>query len=312
MWQQFLDAVVVHDRQFGGVVNRGLHVELAYLLTHEPGKFVVDGVSGSRCDDASLDGSAYQCHIANDVEQLVAGRFVVPDEGFVLDVSEHVGVAVFHTCLVTKLVEGFLCGLPFVDDDGVVEVASLHQSCHEQGFYLANEDEGASSSNLRLEVLHAVECGKLTADELRLEVDHRRKGEILVRQECDAGTRFFVLDFCLARDDIVVLCRILFLDAHATNLFHVGLRTTVEDGKLGTIDLDEYVVDTQCIEGCHTVFDGAYLDVLLSEYRASGGLDDILCHCLKDGLLGQVDTLYLIPVVLWGGIERHSQVQSRV
>lgn len=62
----------------------------AYLA----GKLVVDGVPRTGGDDASLDGFAYQCQVADDIQQFVAGRFVVPYQGNMVDVAQFGGVHV--------------------------------------------------------------------------------------------------------------------------------------------------------------------------------------------------------------------------
>ena len=51
-----------------------------FLSPQQPGKPIVDGVTGLDGDNVSFDGLAYKGDVADDVQQFVSGRFVVPYE----------------------------------------------------------------------------------------------------------------------------------------------------------------------------------------------------------------------------------------
>ena len=161
MGQQFANLVDVHYWLLIGVVNGCLDFVLADLATHLAGELVIDGVSRTGGDDATLDGLADKCHIADDVEQLMACALVFPYQWLVLNVTQLGSVAVFYAQHVGQRVQTLLCGLSLVDDDSVVQVATLDKVGLQQRFNIANEDEGACGSYLGGEVLHVVECGKL-------------------------------------------------------------------------------------------------------------------------------------------------------
>ena len=99
----------------------------AYFLAHQAGKFVVHCVPGACRDDTSFDRLADECHVADDVKQLVPGAFVVPHQRLVLYVADVVGIHVGHFQEVGKLVELLLRNLLLVDDDGIVQVAALDE-----------------------------------------------------------------------------------------------------------------------------------------------------------------------------------------
>ena len=216
------------------------------------------------------------------------------------------------SCLVAKLVQCFLCCLTLVDDDGVVKVATLHQSCHQQGLYLAHEDECACGGNLLFEILHAVQRCKLTADELRLEVNHRGDGEVLIWEQCDARTRFVIFDFNLTRDEVVVLVGFLFLQAYATNFVDVKLGATVENGELRTINFYEHIIHSQRVEGSQSVFYGAHSYVFFAQDCTTRGFYYILGNGIDYGFSLKVGALYFVTVVLWCGIECHGEFESCV
>ena len=59
-----------------------------FLSPQQPGKPIVDGVTGLDGDNVSFDGLAYKGDVADDVQQFVSGWFVVPYKWFVLYVTQ--------------------------------------------------------------------------------------------------------------------------------------------------------------------------------------------------------------------------------
>lgn len=57
------------------------------LLAQQACEAVVDGVAGACGGDVSVDTSAYECHVADDVEEFVACGLVVPHQGLCLNVA---------------------------------------------------------------------------------------------------------------------------------------------------------------------------------------------------------------------------------
>ena len=136
---------------------------LANLLAHHAREHIINSVSWSGGDDAPLDGLADESHVANDVEQLVTGWLIVPHERLMLDVAEIVGIVMLSARQLAQLVEVLLCGLPLIDNDGIVQVTSLDETGQKQLLYLSNKDEGTGSCHFGHELVHAVEGGKLAA-----------------------------------------------------------------------------------------------------------------------------------------------------
>ena len=125
--QEFANLVHVHYRFLVGVVDGGLDFVLTNLLAHLACKLVVDSMTRTCGNDASLDGFANQGHITNDVQQFVACALILPYQRLVLDISQLCGVAVFYTEHVCQSVKSLLGGLAFVDDDGIVHIAALDE-----------------------------------------------------------------------------------------------------------------------------------------------------------------------------------------
>ena len=100
---------------------------LANLFAQQTGKLIVDGVAWTGSYDATLNGTADKRHVTDDVEQFVPCTFVLPHQRLVLDVAQVGGIAVLHVQHVGQHVEALLCGLPFVNDDGIVQVAALDE-----------------------------------------------------------------------------------------------------------------------------------------------------------------------------------------
>ena len=247
MRQELTDADIIHDWLLVWIVDRSLDFVLANLLAHETGEFVVHGVTRTGCNDATLDRLADERHIADDVEQLMASTLVLPLQRTVLDVTQLAGIHVRHLEMVGELIELRLLYLALVDNDGIVQVATLDEIGLEQWHDIANENEGTCRSNLVNVGLHLVEGSKLAVDELALERTHRRDAELLIWKNGDDRT-VVVLHLNLMTDDIIVLLCILLLDAHALNLLYIHGCRAVEDRELRTVYLDETVVDAEGIE----------------------------------------------------------------
>ena len=145
-----------------------------------------------------------------------------------------------HVC---QHVQTLLRCLSFVDDDGIVEVASLDEISLQQRFNVANEDKRAGTCYFLGEFLHVVECGKLRVDEFRLKGAHCRDRELIIRQNRDNRARLLILDLNLVAYDVPVFRCVLFLDTHLVNLFHILNSRTVENREFRTVHLNETVVD---------------------------------------------------------------------
>ena len=141
--KQLANTYVVHYRSIVGVVYRSLHLVLAYFLTHEPCKLVVYGVTGACGYNTSLDWFAYESHIADYVEKLVACAFVFPHKRLVLYVPDFLCIHVRNLQHIGKLVEFLLCHFALIYDNGVVEVAALDKVGFEKRYYIAYENECA-------------------------------------------------------------------------------------------------------------------------------------------------------------------------
>ena len=148
MRQELADADVIHDWLLVWIVDRSLNFVLANLLAHETGELVVHGVAWSGSDDATLDRLTDERHIADDVEQLMASTLVLPLQRTVLDVTQLAGIHVRHLEMVGELIELRLLYLALVDNDGIVQVATLDEVSLEQWHDIANENEGTCRSNL--------------------------------------------------------------------------------------------------------------------------------------------------------------------
>ena len=94
----------------------------------------------------SLDGTTDKGHVADDVEQLVAGALVVPYQRLVLDIAQVGCIHVWNAQYVGQLVEVLLRHLTLVDYDGIVQTSALDEVGVEQRFDIANKDKRSCSS----------------------------------------------------------------------------------------------------------------------------------------------------------------------
>ena len=217
-----------------------------------------------------------------------------------------------HLQQVGQIVELLLCDLTLIDDDGVLQVATLDEVCIEKRHNVAHEDKRTGRCNLCGEIANLVDSSKLAIDELRLERAHGGNRELVVGQNGDARTRLFVFYFYLLANDVPVLCCRLLFDAHFLNLLYVHDGRAVEDRELRAVDLNKAVVDTECIECCHTMFDGRHAHIALCQNCATLGINNFLGDGLDDGLSFKVDALDAITSILGCGVEGYGKVETCV
>ena len=103
---------------------------------------------------ARIDGFAYERHVIDDIEQLMACRFIVPYQGAVVDISKFGCIHTGDVHGISQAVVAVLRHLTLVEYDRVVEVASLDESSCKQGLDVAHEYKGAARSYLCGELLH--------------------------------------------------------------------------------------------------------------------------------------------------------------
>ena len=85
--EQLADAVYVHDRLLVGIVGGCLNLMLANLLTDLSCELIINGMTWTSGNDATLDRLANEGHVANDVKQFVTGALVLPLQWLVLNIA---------------------------------------------------------------------------------------------------------------------------------------------------------------------------------------------------------------------------------
>ena len=97
--------------------------------------------------------------------------------------------------------------------------------------------------------------------------------------------------------NIIVFFGVLFNDAHLVDFFGVFNCATVEDRQFGSIECDEAVVDTGCIESGKSVFDGADAHRVVANNCAAHGFNHVFGYSLQGWLAFEVDALKHIASV---------------
>ncbi len=137
----------------------------ANFFAHLTCEFIIDGVSGTRSNDSSFNGFTDQSKIADDIQQFMAGTFVGPYQRFVVNVSQQLGIHVRDSHDVGQLVIVFLGHFTFVDNDGIVQIATLDESGRQQWLDFTDKYKGTAGGNFIFELLHILQCGKLVGDD---------------------------------------------------------------------------------------------------------------------------------------------------
>ena len=140
---------------------------------------------------------------------------------------------------------------------------------------VAQEAEGAGARHLPLVVaVGEGEAEGLVGDERVLEVDGELDGERVGRLEAGQLVAVADLDGPLHQDEL--LAGALLGDAALADEGHEGGRGAVEDGDLGTVDLDAAVVDAHAGERREDVLDGVDAGLAEGEVGGEGGVGDVL------------------------------------
>ena len=159
---------------------------LTDFFAHESCELVVDGVAWTRSNNATFDGASDKGHVADDVKQFVTCALVFPYQWLVLDVAKVVGIAVLNVEHVCQHVKTLLGSLALVDDNSIVQVASLNQVSLQQWLNVTYKDKGAGGGYFCGEVLNLVDSGKLRVDEFRFKRTHSGERELVIGQNGDA------------------------------------------------------------------------------------------------------------------------------
>ena len=295
--QERANLVDIHERSTVGVVCGALHLMLLDVPLYCARELIIYCMARLCCYDTSEDGLAHKSEVANDVEQLMSSRLIAPSQRLVVDIAKLGSIHSWYAKRVSQLVISFLRQLPVVDDNGVVEVASLDEPEVEQRLYLSDEDKCASGGYLSSKVIERVEVSKLIVENLRVERDLSVDTEMVVRQENEMFP-ILALNLHLLLYHIIVLFGILLLQTHLLYLFDDRQSASVKDGHLRTIKLDEAVVNATGIEGSHGMLDCAYLYFILYKYSASLRIAYQLGIAVDDGLTFEVCALDLISMIL--------------
>ena len=274
-------------------------------------KLRVGEMAGTSGPYAALDAFAQQGEVAQQVEELVAGQFVVETELQVVQVAARDADILF--------VENFLEMFELIvrdgilhDDDRVVQVAALDQVHLHQRFQIVQEDKGAAGGDLRGVIVFGVECRILVADHLGVVVHVQRYGKFVVGVK-DDGHAFFRNRIDHFFGDVVVgAFGFLMLQAGFDDCFRIFFGRTVHDRSFTGIDIDRGVVHAQGPEGRHDMFDGRNACAILFDGRTPRGIRDIVAQGRNFGFAFQVDAAENDAAVLRGGMYRHRHFDAGV
>ena len=225
----------------------------------QAGKTVVDGVARLVGFHAPADGLPDEGKVAEEVENLMACRLVLPLQGAHLEESEVRGIAVGRSELIGEGVELCLRHLAVVDDEGIRQVAATDKSHLEEGCYLADKDERSRCGKVGGEAAEPRQVCLLRGDEFgAFEIDGgidaqpRRRchcrgcgrpelalAAVLIafgiggegRQDAQPRPRPFVAIFQRLGDGEIFARSILLKESDAENLADIEAAAAIEDGE---------------------------------------------------------------------------------
>ena len=227
----------------------------------------------------------------------MTGSLVGPSKRLVVDIAQLLGVLMRDADCVGQLVVALLRQFVLIDDDGVVEVASLDKSQVEQRLNLPDEYKRPCRGDFLRELTETVECGELAGQYLGVELNHDVDVEIVVRHDDDMFS-VVTLDFNLFLHDVELSVGFLLLQSRFLYfLYEHGCRS-VENRHLWAVELYKAVVDAHGIESRHGMLDGADLHVVLDKDRSALCVAYKISRTFNDRLSFDIYPLNLISIVL--------------
>ena len=233
----------------------------------------------------------------------MTSTLVFPHQRLVLDIANLLSIHMRNVKHVCKLVKLLLSNLALIDNNSVIQVATLYKVCFEQRYDIANKHKCAGWRNLLAKVADIVESCKLAINELRLERAHSCDRKLLIWQNCYTRASFWVLNLYLMLDNIVVFRSILLFDSNLVDFLYILSSRAIEDRELRTVNLNQAVVDAKGIKGCHTMFYSRNADVAFAKHGTTLSINHFLCDSVYNRSAFKVGTLNFVSCIFRCRIE---------
>ena len=119
-------------------------------------------MTGTGCYNSTFDRATNKSHVANNVKEFMARRFVCPLQRTVRNEAKLGGIAMRYLHFIGNLVKTLLTNLLFVNNYGIVKIASLYESRLKQRFHLTHENKCAGRGNFFDKIGKTVKSCELT------------------------------------------------------------------------------------------------------------------------------------------------------
>ena len=166
MRKQFANTLVIHDWHFIRIIDWRLNFMLANFFSHQSCKLIIDSMTRSGRNNSALDRFADKRHVTDDIKQFMTCALIFPHQWLVLNISNLRCIHVRNFQNIGQLVKFLLAHFTFIDNNGIVKVATFDKVCLQQRNDVAYKHECSCCSNLRVESRHILQGGKLTVDKL--------------------------------------------------------------------------------------------------------------------------------------------------
>lgn len=214
-------------------------------------------------DKMADDRSAQDSQIADEIQHLVPYEFILIPQAVVIDNPE------------------------VINDDGIVEGASLSQTVFPQCLDVLQEPEGSSTADLIDELFaRKAQLVGLVAQQRVLKIDG--VGDLELFGGIDIDESVPLVDLENLSDHDKSFRHSLSSNARAVQEKDEGGRTSIHNGDLRSLNLHPGIIDAQPEEGRHQMFYGRDPGSVVSNHRTQIGVNDILGIGVNDRLTRQV------------------------
>ena len=148
------DAVVIHQRLLVRIVDRSLYLLVFDFATNLLGEGSVDGVARTSGNDTTLQRTADESYIAQDVKELMACGLILRSQRYIIDIAELAHTLVGHIHQVGQTVKFSLFHRTVIDYYGILKVTTLDEIILYQRLYFTHENKCAARSYLILEIIY--------------------------------------------------------------------------------------------------------------------------------------------------------------
>ena len=238
----------------------------------------------------TLDRTADQGEVADDIEQLVTGGFIVEIQ---LDIVQD--ATFFHRYFrfleeSGNMVKLFGRNIAVDEHDSIGQITAFDEVTADERLQFMKENKGTARSNLVFKVLEVMQGCMLLVKHSRVILDFNIDFKPVARLNAQFNAQDLVLVGNRLFDDQIVAISVLLDDASFVNGFNKMLCTAIHDRCFFHVNVNQHIIDTHTTQGSQDMLHSVNLNTAFAEGSTTGCIDNIVNIGFDDGLVFQVNS----------------------